>query len=363
MGWRTFAVFVVLVFSLAAQNRGMSIDELYRFLESEAQLHHPDKEVASFLKQTRLREHLDDPTIESLQGQFKLGAQTLAALRQLSERSRDLPAGKPIPAAGTAAEKPAPSPEEQKAVLEDVQRYALTYSENLPDFVCVEKEIRYQARQAEEPDWHQVDEIDKRLTYFDQREDYRPFLHNNRPVAGSDLKSFGGAQSFGDFGSMLRQIFEPASHAEFTWAKWDRIRERPVMVFHYRVTLENSRYQIFAGDKHSVTAAYHGDVAIETPSHKVLRVSVVAENIPPEFPVRSASDVLDYWYQDISGKQFLLPFEARVMMSGEGAMSRNDKQFVNYNKYSADASVTFDVPKTDCADPKNKRLKECGGRQ
>jgi len=359
---RLLAVVLALCLPCAAQNRGLTIAQLNQFLDSETQFHHPDKQVAAFLKQTRLSERLDDTTLESWAGQFHLGPQTVAALRQLRDRSQSLPAPPPRAIPEAIPSRPAPSPEEQKAILNDVQNYALAYSANLPDFLCIEKEIRWQARQSAEPDWRQVDELDKRLTYFEQKEDYKPFLYNNRPVAGRDLKSFGGAQSFGDFGSMLRQIFEPSSHAEFTFEKWNRLRGRyTTLVFRFRVALENSRYQIFTDNGRFITTAYHGTVQVEAESHKVLQVSVVAEDIPPDFPVQSASDVLDYDYQEISGRQFLLPLEARIVMTGEGMMSRNEKHFVGYNKYSADTSVTFDLPKTDCTDPKNKTLKECTG--
>lgn len=332
---------IASLLTVAAQNRGMSVDELYRFLQSEAQLHHPDKEVAGFLKQSHLRERLDEDTIEKIKMQFVPGPQTMAALKQLAEQSKSLPEAKAVQSAPTAEEKPAPSPEEQQTILSDVRQFALDYTKNLPDFLCIQKEVRYGARAAANPDWHKIDELDTRLTYFEQREDYKPFLHNNKPVSGRDIKSFGGSQSFGDFGSMLREIMDPVSRAEFTWVRWSVMQNRHVMVFRYRVTLENSRYQIYANNNRSLTTAYHGEIAVEVPSRKVLQVSMTADNIPPDFPVTAASDVLTYDYQEISGKPFLLPYQAIITMNGEGEMTRNEKLFVGYQKYSADATITF----------------------
>ena len=332
---------IASLFIAAAQNRGMSVDELYRFLQSESQFHHPDKEVAAVLKQSHLRERLDEDLIQKIKIQFLPGPQTMAALKQLAEQSKSLPEAKPVQAAPTAEEKPAPSAEEQQAILADVREFALDYTKSLPNFLCIQKELRYGARAAATPDWRKIDELDTRLTYFEQKEDYQPFLHNNKPVSGRDIKSFGGSQSFGDFGSMLREIMDPVSRAEFTWARWGVVQNRHVMVFRFRVALENSRYQIYANNNRSVTTAYHGEIAVEAPSRKVLQVSMVAENIPADFPVSAASDVLTYDYQEISGKPFLLPYQAIVMMNGEGEMTRNEKLFIGYQKYSADATVTF----------------------
>jgi hypothetical protein len=69
---------------------------------------------------------------------------------------------------------------------------------------------------------------------------------------------------------------------------------------------------------------------------------VVAENIPPDFPVKTASDILDYDYQDLSGQSFLLPSHAEIVMSVGNYMTRNYKDFDIYRKYSADAVITYD---------------------
>ena len=112
---------------------------------------------------------------------------------------------------------------------------------------------------------------------------------------------------------------------------------------------------------------------VDPNTHVVMRVTTIAENIPPDFPIRKAEDVLDYDYQDISGHTFLLPMKSQVLMSGGDVLTRLDEEFRLYRKYSAEADITYDtdpiapLPEdktketgvTDCKDPKNKDLKEC----
>jgi hypothetical protein len=69
-----------------------------------------------------------------------------------------------------------------------------------------------------------------------------------------------------------------------------------------------------------------------------------AEDIPATFPVREANETLDYDNVKISDQQFMVPLKATVFMSDGKTRSKNDKEFRNYQKYSADAKVTFDVP-------------------
>ena len=86
------AVFAVC---LAAMGQTLSVDELAKFLQSSVQLKMADREVANFLLKARLKERLDDRTIEELQG-YGIGPKTLQALHALRDRSQQLAVAKPI---------------------------------------------------------------------------------------------------------------------------------------------------------------------------------------------------------------------------------------------------------------------------
>lgn len=101
----------------------------------------------------------------------------------------------------------------------------------------------------------------------------------------------------------------------------------------------------------SIITAYHGIVAVDPNTHVVLRVSVIAENIPADFPVKSAEDILDYDYQEISGSTFLLPLKATVTANLGDYLSRNDKEFRIYRKYSADAVIKYDTEEAGTPPP------------
>ncbi len=92
----------------------------------------------------------------------------------------------------------------------------------------------------------------KRLSYFDQKEEYKTILHNSTPM-GDNNKSVGGSESFGDFGSMLREIFEPATEARFEWDHWGTLRGQRVMEFSFHVRQERSQYSISCGTAHSAS--------------------------------------------------------------------------------------------------------------
>jgi len=77
-------------------------------------------------------------------------------------------------------------------------------------------------------------------------------------------------------------------------------------------------------------------------------------DLPPGFPVKQASDQLDYDYQDVGGQQFLLPLKNKVLISGGDVLTRNDNEYHLYHKYSAESAIQFDVTETPAPLPDDK---------
>jgi hypothetical protein len=345
----------LLAAGLMAQTQSMTVARLLEWLRSPATSKESDAAVAGFLSKVKLTGRLDDSVIESLRGQALFGPKTLDALHKLRDQSKAL--AEAAPGASDAAPKipPVPGAEEQAAILDEVRQYALDYSRKLPDFVCLEMERRFQAparagrgASTSEPEWRQVDTITKRLSYFQQKEEEKVIEHNHTYTT-QDMKSLGGSQSFGDFGSMMRQIFEPATAARFEWAGWFRLGGQLVMGFDFSVPLERSKYRLEV-DGRVIVTAYRGRVDVDPKTRAILRVKVEAVNIPPDFPLASATDALYYENQTISGLSFLLPSQVEVRMGAGDYLSRNVKEFQAYRKYTADSSITFD----DAAPPPAK---------
>ena len=89
------------------------------------------------------------------------------------------------------------------------------------------------------------------------------------------------------------------------------------MAFAYHVEQAHSQWQIDFDRRLDIVPAYHGLVYVDNETREILRVTLVAEGIPPDFPGKVAETILDYNYQDISGHTFLLPYTSRVLMAGK----------------------------------------------
>ena len=353
MGFRLLAA--VFAVSLAANGQTMSVEKLLAFLKSSQEFLREgkmtDRELAGYLGKVKLTERLDDRTIEEIQGNVSLGPKTLEALHALSERTQTLAAAKPLLPEPKPTPIPPPSSEEQAAIIGEVREYAMNYSKSLPDFICTQVTrrfaapapgTRYGGSAESQPSWHALDTLTIKLSYFGQKEDYKLILVNNS-VTTQDYKTLGGATSSGDFGSMMKEIFEPATQARFEWDHWGTLRGRRVMAFAYHVSQERSQWHIDYDRKMDIMPAYHGLVYVDKETHQVMRVTLFAEGMPPSFPVKRADTVLDYDYQDISGHTFLLPLKATTIMAADEYMTKNDAEFRIYRKYSAESDIKFDT--------------------
>ncbi|MGC9946412.1 MAG: hypothetical protein ABSF64_08595 [Bryobacteraceae bacterium] len=341
---RIAAVYVMCLNVWAAA--GYTVEQVKQFVQSAVQLKNPDKDVAETLRKMKLSERLDLDTVEALQRQGA-GPKTVAVLKELATESSALPAALP-PAPKPEVVLPAPpSSEEQAKLLDEVKDYAINYSHRLPDFICLEQTRRYVDTTGREA-WRLADIISARLSYFNQKEDYKLVSQNDRPITERSYESVGGALSTGDFGTTMRDIFDPKSHATFAWERWATLRKRRTHVFSFRVPLEFSRYTIeYQGeskdDVQRITVGYHGSVFVDKEFSTIVRIVQEADNIPPKFPVQEAKETLDYDYIKIGDNEFFLPLLAIVRMHSGREWSKNEKEFKLYRKFSADAVIKFDA--------------------
>ena len=356
----------VLAVCLAALGQSLSVEKLLTFLQSSEKLikdgKMTDRELAGYLGKVKLTERLDDRTIEEIQGFGSLGPKTLEALRGLRDRTQALAAAKLPPPEPKPVPIPPPSSQEQAQVIDEVREYALNYSKTLPDFICTQVTRRYAApapgtkyggAYGSDPRWQSLDTLTIKLSYFEQKEDYKLILVNNT-MTTQDYGTLGGSTTTGDFGSMMREIFEPNSQAHFEWDHWGTLRGRRVMAFSYRVAQSRSQWHLVFEKKMDIVPAYHGLVYVDNKTHEVMRVTLEAENVPADFPIKRADTVLDYDFQELSGKTFLLPLKSTTIMAASDYLTKNDEEFRVYRKYSAESDIKFDSADVPAPLPEEK---------
>ena len=332
-----------LASSAAAAEMRMTVAQLTDFIKSSVtELKYPDRQVAQYLRNVKLTERLDGDRLEALE-ELGAGPKTREALEALSTASKSLPAPAPV----VEAPKPAPLPVrpppdsiEQGRIINAARDYALGYSKQLPNFICMQVTRRYYDP-AGGDNWATLDRISSKLTYFDEKEDYE--LVN---VAGNDKAvnywSLGGTISSGEFGSQLKDIFSPRSEATFEWEKWGKLRGHLCYVYSYYVDQGHSEYHVVYEKTDDIVPAYRGLVYIDADSEMVLRTTL-EPILPAGFGVKQASIILDYDYTSIGDNQYLLPLKVLVLSRVGRMTTKNDVEFRLYHKYGTEAVVKFDT--------------------
>ena len=363
---RLIALFLAVCLAAAAGT--LTVAQLYAFIQSSAQLmkqgKQTDKETADNLATTKLSDRLDDRTVEQMEG-LGIGPRTVEALRKLSRESQSLPLAKAIEPPAPKAVRPPPSSEEQAAMIDAVRTYALDYSQTLPDFICTQVTrrsyaappgTRYGGPPNSEPSYQLRDTLTIRLSFFDQKEDYKPVLVNGA-LTNQDYQSLGGTLVSGDFGSMLKEVFERRTEARFEWDHWATLRSTPwLMAFAYHVDQSRSQWHItYANPRMDIIPAYHGLIFVDPKSHAVLRVTLTADNIPATFPIHSVETILDYDYADISGHTFLLPIKDETLSRLDDVLSKLETEFHNYRKYSAESELNYDMDTPEPLSPEKTK--------
>jgi len=330
----------------------MSVSQLVSFLRSSIKLKQDDKQVADYVKKIKLSNRLDARMIEELQGEG-LGPKTVQALGDLREASAGLPAaGFPPPSVSIRTVSIAPpGAAEQKHVLGKATEYAMNYVKSLPDFICSQVTRRYVDPTGRES-WVKQDEILERLSYFERHEEYKVVMVNNRLTDIPHEKLGGSATSSGEFGSILKEIFDPATETTFGWERWTTLRNRRAYVFNYHVPQARSTYRIThyvdpnsSEGAQSMVPGYRGLVYVDKENLKVMKITLEVENLPPGFPIRQVNLALNYGPARIGDNDYVLPLQAELRSSGDNRFQvKNDIEFRMYRKFGTDTSIKFDTP-------------------
>ncbi len=367
--WVVLAVFCCTLTLQAQAEMQMNLDQLVQFVRSEIALHHGtnDKQVAAYIKKIQLTEKLTDKVILDLETQGA-GPKTVQALQELRDQTANLkppthdatysPATAPDntlttgPATASLRSKavfPPPNSERQQQILDAMKQYAMSYTQNLPNFMCVQVTRRYIDPNGSDH-FRSLDTVLAKLSYVSGREDYRVYSVGDRMVEDATMESAGkggGAISIGEFGSMMQQIFEPRSEAQFGWDHWSSINGRRMAVFNFFIDSGHSGYSITygssPGDEQRIITAYKGLIYADENTGEIARIKFIAVDIPRSFPVSEATEIVDYDQVDIGGQPYICPLMAQLFMRAGRESSKNQIEFRNYKKFGTESVITYDM--------------------
>jgi len=343
---------------LTAQTR-VTAEQVVQFIQTSIRQKYKDGDVAGQVQTMKLTTRLDPAIVTSLQ-RAGAGPKTVAALGKLAAASASLPvAAASAPAAPKAdADSSAPlSAEEQKRMVEAIRDAALAYTENLPNYICAQVTER-RVDPTGSGDWRKQDTILETLSYNEHQESYKVVTINDRVATDKKHDQLGGATSSGEFGSILRALFDPRDEAEFQWTRQTRIsrpagdRNADLLSFRVRRPVYGIQDQTSG---RSISVGYHGFLWADRETAAILRIKFDCDDIPTDFPIQSVSLDLIYDFVEIAGQRYALPLLFDIKSAQGRSVSWNQARFANYRKFSADTNIIFDAPDTPPEKPVKKQ--------
>jgi hypothetical protein len=259
-----------------------------------------------------------------------------------------------------------PSETEGRELLERTRNVTLAAANAMPDFL-VKQIIKRSVAYGNTANWIPQDNLTLAVGYrANQGEEYKLLTVNGMPAppdvqAGGDYRKYvpQGATSSGvEYISALADLFKPESKAEFRVVDTDVIQTRRTVVYEYTIKKENSQLTLKWADI-GARAGSRGRVWIDRELDRVLRFEQIATEIPPDFPITAATNVIDYDWVSINERKYLLPTHSEILLTSVNPkfvlQSRNDVRFRSYQKFGAELKVVDEVGEDD--DPPAKPVK------
>jgi VWFA-related protein len=239
---------------------------------------------------------------------------------------------------------PPPSAGEAHAMIETARKGALGYIDSLPNFICVEVTERStgSGNSAFENLKHK-DTMAELLRYHDKAES-REMLEIDGNPSKAKRDEMTGTLSSGEFGGILKAVFDESAKASFEWKETDQLGTGTVQVFDYHVSHENSAFKVRAAlTGQEIMTGYHGQVYIDTATHDVRRISLIANDLPHDFPTKASEMKVDYDYVSLNSHDYLLPVRAEVdVEQGHREATQNVMLFRDYRRFGSNSEIHYD---------------------
>jgi hypothetical protein len=248
-----------------------------------------------------------------------------------------------------------PSSAEALDLLERTRKATLGAAERMPDYL-VKQQITRSRALGTTNNWMVYDRLSIAVSYRASVGEQYKLLSVNGMPPGVDEKEgssygdkLGGTTSSGEYVSMLSELFQPDTRADFQAVDTDTLRGRRTIVYEFTVKREFSKQTLkfqasLEASPLETVVGYRGRIWVDREDNRVLRLETISVEIPPDFPITAAKSVIDYEWVTINEVPHLLPSRAVIELSdhlgSQSEQTRNDILFRGYRKFGAEVKIT-----------------------
>jgi hypothetical protein len=232
-------------------------------------------------------------------------------------------------------------PVSEPAAIETARKAALAFIDALPDFIVNRTTTRY--RVVGKTNSLPLDTVSGNIATVHGREVYSNIVVNGKPAAALPSR---GIWSQGEFSSALLAVLSPDCDALFVATGQGRIRNRRASDFSFAVDQAHSRWSLPAvpADGSHFQTAFDGTLSLDSENGQVLRIVIVARDLPEGYPSHTIESTIDYDLVKIADASYVLPVRSDLLTCQQNGLLcfRNVSVFRDYKKFASDTSLTFE---------------------
>lgn len=209
-----------------------------------------------------------------------------------------------------------------------------------PNYTCLEQ-IERSSRRAPKRRFELLDVMRLEVALVEGKELYA--WPGSAKFEESDLSKLvpaGGAIGNGNFALFAHQVFA-SNIPVFTFQGEVELNGRRTLKYDYTVPQMQSGFHLKVSAREAVVG-FHGSFWADLDNHDLLRLDVIADDLPPKLGLDQASTTMEYRRARIGERDFLLPASSELsMISLNGDENRNRIQFSGCRQYSGESVLSF----------------------
>lgn len=234
-----------------------------------------------------------------------------------------------------------PSNDEGHALL--ISRIKVRTAENvqtLPNFTCLET-IERSNRAPRSQRFQLLDVLRLEVAYIDRKELFA--WPGSTNFEDREMRDFAknGAISNGSFALHVNSVLlSNAPTYEYRGeTEWNG---RAAFRIDYRIPMLSSGYRMRVPPNEGIVG-YHGTFYVDKTTLDMLRLEIRIHEIPPQLPVREASEDLDYQTMRVGESVHVLPAKSTLKIEDlSGSVNRNETTFSRCREYKGNSVIRFD---------------------
>ena len=224
--------------------------------------------------------------------------------------------------------------------LDRVLQQSRAHMARLPDFVCAQTIERSERGPAQER-FQLKDRLHLEVASIGGKE--RFVKAGGARFTDRELRDLvtQGIVSTGGYALFLKHVAQPGS-AEFHGVGIEvEFAERKARRYDFNVPQERSGYTI-AVAPHEARVGFHGSLIADVETNEILRLDILADEIPPELGFDRTRAILTYRSIPVGGSRYPFAVEAETtVVALNGNEYRSQAQLGACRKYEAESKISF----------------------